>query len=122
MTARNQPHPLRCETCAYFKLYEPERSEFADCLHPDFENDPFIREIQGYEYDRIEVMGCASHSDAGKAEQRIAEDLLELIKDMGDDENCGPLWKMNSDKCYTFHSCALCKATKALALLREKGE
>ncbi len=112
MTARNQPHKYRCETCTYFKLYEPERTEFADCLHPDFKNDPFMREIHGYEYDRIEVMGCASHSDAGKAEQRIADVIKELQKRESEAE-CGLTLT-------DYHK--IVSMLHELALLREKGE
>lgn len=56
-------HRRRCETCNYYEL----RPNFDDCMkcnHPDFKDDPLMHEIHGFEFDRIERMGCASHSSS----------------------------------------------------------
>ena len=107
MTARNQPHKYRCETCKNPDCPFGVEAKYCVRIIPNI----------------MHKVGCASHSDAVKAEQRIADELLKLIKDMGENDNCGPLWEMNSDECYSFNnSCALCKAAKALEQLREKGE
>jgi hypothetical protein len=59
--SENEKHALRCETCYYYKL-RPTVDECMVCNHPKFKGDVFMHEICGIEFDRIEKMGCASHS------------------------------------------------------------
>jgi len=70
-------HTLRCETCEYYELY-PEFDECMKCTHPRCRDDIFARDITGVEFDRIEIVGCASHSHANTP-HRIIDNILEAL-------------------------------------------
>ena len=74
------PHPQRCETCQYYEL-RPEIDECMKCNHPSFKDDMNMHDILGVEFDRIEMMGCASHSSA-PTEQSIRQDATEKVLDL----------------------------------------
>jgi hypothetical protein len=69
-------HFQRCETCNYYEL-QPEFNECMHCNHPDFKNNIFMHEITGIEFDRIETMGCASHSSV----ETDSSDMVVVFKD-----------------------------------------
>lgn len=89
MTARNQPHKYRCETCK-----EQFDSDHIEYLH---ERCPMSRWLNTHTklellYSHVgvtlirlitSVIGCYSHSDAIKAEQRIKDVIAELERRKG---------------------------------------
>lgn len=130
MTARNQPHKYRCETCEY-----QSKSDYIAgsgyCLKSkkgyltSSNNRGFTLE----EY--TSALGCASHSDATKAEQRIADVKRFNPSTWNCPNSC--LCPMCLDErdceipCEEYIKMARgcedgCEHCKVKALLREKGE
>lgn len=82
-----EKHALRCETCDYYRLH-PEIDECMICTHPKFKDDIFMHDITGVEFDRIEKMGCASHSKAceisnanilGEERNKVLEKMISIL-------------------------------------------
>lgn len=72
---QQQPHPLRCETCEYW-----DKSQF-----PHKWGCNKIKRWMSYsQVDWVIRVGCASHSSAGKAEQRI-KDVIAILQERHDD-------------------------------------
>ena len=80
---QQQPHPLRCETCDYQSKADYIAGR-GYCLKSKkgyltySNNHGFTLE----EY--TSALGCASHSSAGKAEQRIG-DVIVILQERHDD-------------------------------------
>ena len=91
MTAHNQPHKYRCETCS--NTYKDDLQGFTYCKETHLVL--FVRDGNDKIIDRgvsvliTRCVGCASHSDATKAEQRIADVIAELEKRKRDAEREG---------------------------------
>ncbi len=110
-----EKHALRCETCDYYRLH-PEIDECMICTHPKFKDDIFMRDITGVEFDRIEKMGCASHSKARKILNALVIGKLKLLKerarkrsdemmDIGHDGN----WDSGKEEAFKIAIATICE-------------
>jgi len=111
-----EKHALRCETCGYYE-WNPKVEECMLCNHPKFKDDIFMHEIDGVEFDRIEKMGCASHSKSRRILNTLAAiGKLKLLKerarkrsdemlDMGHDGN----WDGGKEEAFEIAIATICE-------------